>query len=114
MDNAYQNGVCPNCGNPIPIGAEFCTNCGQRVAAANPQTPMQNPVGQPYQKQGFDMKLITRWLGLIGAAAYAGTGFLMAFVPYNLFYNFLLALHYLGEGAFMASVALFIWQKLEK
>ena len=114
MNQAYPNSQCPYCGNPIAPGAEFCTACGQRLAPQMPQIPVQNP-GQPYPKQGgINLKLLTRWLGLIGAAAFAGTGFLMAFVPYNLFYDFLVAIHHLGQGGFMASVVLFMMQKLEK
>lgn len=114
MKQTYQQNQCPNCGNSLTPGAQFCTNCGQKIV---PVAVPQNPVPQPGAAVGqtpINLKLLTRWLGIAGAAVFAGTGFLMAFIPYNLFYNLMLALHNLGQGAFMLAVALFMMQKLEK
>ena len=110
-----QTNQCPHCQNPLPAGAGFCTNCGQRVApTAAPQMPVQPPVTRPAQAQP-DMKALNYWLGIIGAGVVAATGFVTSFMSYNnVFYDFFCAVRSLGEGAFMMAVAFYMIQRLKK
>lgn len=39
MDNKFNSGVCPKCGNPVNIGDEFCGECGANLK--NPDAPPQ-------------------------------------------------------------------------
>jgi uncharacterized protein (AIM24 family) len=35
--------ICPSCGTPNPVGANFCSKCGSPLAAAPPPPPPQQP-----------------------------------------------------------------------
>ena len=47
-----ENNACPNCGNPVPENARFCTSCGEKIvsveqAPAVNETPASNPAPAP-------------------------------------------------------------------
>lgn len=40
--------ICPCCGKQSPSAAQFCSNCGARLGAAEPQAPVENePTEEP-------------------------------------------------------------------
>lgn len=41
-----ENNVCPNCGNPVPENAKFCTSCGEKIVPAE-QAPAVNETPAP-------------------------------------------------------------------
>lgn len=47
---------CKKCGNELPEDAKFCTKCGQKVEATQPQVATQNPV--PNQANQSNKKLM--------------------------------------------------------
>jgi ribosomal protein L40E len=54
MDMDYGGGVCTQCQAPMPIGSEFCPNCGNYVAAQPQQPYAQQPYAQqPYAQQPY-------------------------------------------------------------
>lgn len=103
--------TCSKCGKELHEGVAFCTDCGQPVNA-----PVQTVYTQPiYGSSKKERSEIIKLLGLIGSGVYVGAAIIMQFMEYgNDLWDFLSAVKYAGEGAFMIAVTIYMMHRTEK
>jgi hypothetical protein len=65
-DGQPLGGYCPNCGSPLPTGAQYCPRCGSKTAAAN-AGGQQQP--RPDAGENFRIGLLLIKIGAIVSVA---------------------------------------------
>ena len=75
--------ICNNCGKDIEDNALFCPVCGNRVEAAPPEAPIEQPVTAPEPKERGFFGVGAFVLCLVVIGLLAGTAGTFAFLYFS-------------------------------